>query len=187
MQTHRGVLSISQDCFYKDLSAEQRRAIGSYNFDHPDAFDFDLICDTLRALRQGQSVQIPIYDFVTSARCAATTTVVTTDVILFDGILALSSPDVRNLFDLKIFVDTDDDTRLARRLRRDIAQRGRDVLAVLEQYERTVKPSFDSYIAPSKKYADLIIPRGAENVVAIDLLCQNIRFRLRQQQEASSP
>ena len=123
----RGVLSISQDCFYRNLSADQRANIASYNFDHPDAFDFDMITRTLRSLRKGDAVDIPIYDFVTSARCAETTRVETTEVILFDGILALYEPEVRELLDLKIFVDAEADVRLARRLRRDISERGREV------------------------------------------------------------
>ena len=174
-----------------------------------------------------QAVEIPTYDFVTSARCPDATRVETADVILFDGILAFYESGVRELLDLKIFVDADADLRLARRLRRDIVQRGRQVLQarfsllfnmepaadvaapfscdhlalllrravytnccthvdveiwaqVLDQYERTVKPSFDSYIQPTKRYADIIIPRGAENTVAIDLLWQNIRYRLNQ-------
>lgn len=183
---HRGILSISQDCFYRDLSPEERRNIAGYNFDHPDAFDFDQIRDTLLALRAGSAVDIPMYDFVTSARCAQRTRVDTTDVIMFDGILALYHPDIRELLDIKIFVDTDADTRLARRVRRDIVHRGRDVLAVLEQYERTVKPSFDSYILPTKAHADIIIPRGADNAVAIDLLLQHIKYRIQQKELATA-
>lgn len=174
---HR-VLSISQDCFYRDLTPPERAAITSYNFDHPDAFDFTEIRATLRALRAGAGAEIPTYDFVTSARTPVATKVHTTDVILFDGILAFYDPEVRELFDLKVFVDADADTRLARRLRRDLAERGRSVETVLNQYERTVKPSFESYIAPTKKHADVIVPRGAENTVAIDLLWQTIRYRI---------
>eukprot|EP00892_Ulva_mutabilis_P012257 jgi/Ulvmu1/9403/UM051_0031.1 len=174
---HR-VLSISQDCFYRDLTPAQHASIAAYNFDHPDAFDFSEIRATLHALRAGDIAEIPTYDFVTSSRTPVATKVHTTDLILFDGILAFYDPEVRGLFDLKVFVDADADTRLARRLRRDIAQRGRSVDAVLNQYERTVKPSFESYIAPTKKFADVIVPRGAENAVAIDLLWQTIRFRI---------
>lgn len=174
----RGVLSISQDCFYRDLSPAERAAIATHNFDHPDAFDFAEIRATLRALRAGAGACIPTYDFVTSARTPVATQVHTTDVILFDGILAFYDPEVRGLFDLKVFVDADADTRLARRLRRDLRDRGRSVDAVLDQYERTVKPSFEGYIAPTKVHADVIVPRGAENVVAIDLLWQTIRNRI---------
>ena len=184
LQPHRGILSISQDCFYCNL--EPGVSAADYNFDHPDAFDFDHIKATLALLRNGQAVDIPVYDFVTSSRMQAQTHIETSDVILFDGILALYDKDIRDLFDLKVFVDTDADTRLARRVRRDIVDRGRDVIQVLEQYERTVKPSFDSYIQPTKQYADVIIPRGADNVVAIDLLLQHVRFKL-QQRSVSEP
>ena len=180
------MLSISQDCFYRDLTPIERASIASYNFDHPSAFDFAEIRGTLRSLRSGTAADIPTYDFVTSARTPVATRVPATDVILFDGILAFYDPEVRALFDLRVFVDADADTRLARRLRRDIADRGRTVDAVLNQYETTVKPSFESYIAPTKKHADVIVPRGAENVVAIDLLWQTIRYRL-QPRLASGP
>lgn len=174
----RGVLSISQDCFYRDLTPAERASIATHNFDHPDAFDFPKIRATLRALCAGAAVDIPTYDFVTSSRTPVATAVRTTDVILFDGILAFHDPEVRGLFDLKVFVDADADTRLVRRLRRDITDRGRAVDTVLDQYERTVKPSFESYIAPTKVHADVIVPRGAENVVAIDMLWQMIRYRI---------
>lgn len=159
-------------------------SIATHNFDHPSAFDFSLIKATLLALRSGQAVDTPIYDFVTSARCAETTRVSTTDVILFDGILALYDPEIRDMFDMKIFVDTDADTRLARRVRRDVVERGRNVLSILDQYERTVKPSFDSYILPSKQHADIIIPRGAENTVAISLLFEHLKYRIQARQQA---
>ncbi|KAK9810102.1 hypothetical protein WJX72_004944 [[Myrmecia] bisecta] len=173
-----GLLNMSMDSFYRDLTPSEQKDIANFNFDHPDAFAFDEIVHTLRDLKQGEPVHIPIYDFVTSSRRAETIPVPRADVILFDGILAFYNPELRDLFDMKIFVDTDADTRLARRVRRDITHRGRDVLQVLDQYERTVKPSFESYILPTKKHADIIVPRGAENEVAIDLILQHIKFRL---------
>mmetsp|Transcript_48128 Transcript_48128/g.120569 ORF Transcript_48128/g.120569 Transcript_48128/m.120569 type:complete len:173 (-) Transcript_48128:267-785(-) len=152
--------------------------ISHYNFDHPDAFDFTEIHSSLEALKRGAPVDIPQYDFVTSARLPQSTHVPFADVILFDGIMAFHQPEVRGLFDLKIFVDTDADTRLARRVRRDIVERGRDIIQVLDQYEETVKPSFDSFILPTKKHADIIVPRGAENLPAIDLIHHHIRMKL---------
>lgn len=172
------VVSITQDKFYKDLSEGQKENIGDYNFDHPDAFDFEETIDLVSKLKEGKAVEIPRYSFVTSSRLEETDTVVGAEVVIFEGILALYNPKLRDLFDMKIFVDTDSDTRLARRLRRDIKERGRDVVSVLAQYEKTVKPSFDEYILPTKRYADIIVPRGAENTVAIDLITQHLRVVL---------
>eukprot|EP00884_Botryococcus_braunii_P020444 jgi/Botrbrau1/7083/Bobra.0165s0105.1 len=119
------------------------------------------------------------YSFVDNARLPSERLhIPSADVILFDGILAFYKPELRNLFDIKLFVDTDADTRLARRLRRDIVERGRDVLQVLSQYESTVKPSFNNYILPTKEHADIIVPGGAENEVAVHLIVQHIRWKL---------
>ncbi|DBA99425.1 TPA: UMP-CMP kinase, variant 2 [Trebouxia sp. C0006] len=171
------IINLSQDSFYRNLTPQETADIANFNFDHPNAFAFDEIIHCLGQLKQANPVEIPQYDFVTSSRTGQIP-VQHADVILFDGILAFYTPGLQELFDLKIFVDTDADTRLARRVRRDIMHRGRDVLQVLDQYERTVKPSFESYILPTKKHADIIIPRGAENEIAIDLILQHIKFRL---------
>ncbi|KAL0020697.1 hypothetical protein WJX77_001778 [Trebouxia sp. C0004] len=171
------IINLSQDSFYRNLTPQETADIANFNFDHPKAFAFDEIIHCLGELKQANPVEIPQYDFVTSSRTGQIP-VQHADVILFDGILAFYTPALQELFDLKIFVDTDADTRLARRVRRDIMHRGRDVLQVLDQYERTVKPSFESYILPTKKHADIIIPRGAENEIAIDLILQHIKFRL---------
>ncbi|KAK9841457.1 hypothetical protein WJX74_006135 [Apatococcus lobatus] len=178
---HTGFVNISQDSFYRDLTEEEHINIAEFNFDHPDAFSFEEIVNTVKALKAGRQVDIPVYDFVTSARTTQTIPIAKADVVLMDGILIFYHPELRDLFDMKIFVDTDADIRLARRMRRDIVDRGRSVLSVLNQYEKFVKPSFDSYILPTKQHADIIIPRGAENAVAIDLIHQHIKWNLMQQ------
>lgn len=136
-----------------------------YNFDHPDAFDFQLMCETLRRLRTGKSVEVPVYDFTVHRRDKQPKIMYGADVLIVEGILAFHNPEIVDLMDIKIFVDTDSDTRLARRLERDIAERGRDMSGVLQQYIKHVKPAFDSFIAPGMKQADIIVPRGGENEV----------------------
>lgn len=175
------VAVISQDSFYKTLSEEELDLAKKnlYNFDHPDAFDYDIIEETLARLKDGRKAEIPCYDFKTHKRSEDTIPVYGSDIIIFEGILVFYSKKILDFFDLKIFVDTDADTRLVRRIRRDIADRGRDLEGVLAQYEKFVKPSFDEYVLPTKKHADIIIPRGGTNVVAIDLMTQHIKLKLR--------
>eukprot|EP00698_Gefionella_okellyi_P017641 TRINITY_DN5194_c0_g1_i1.p1 TRINITY_DN5194_c0_g1~~TRINITY_DN5194_c0_g1_i1.p1 ORF type:complete len:254 (-),score=62.11 TRINITY_DN5194_c0_g1_i1:244-1005(-) len=174
---------ISQDSFYRPLMPEQREAAlkSDFDFDHPDAFDFGLMLEVLQSLRENPAlpVTIPVYDFKTHQRSSTQSVRVKgVDVVIFEGIMAFHNEKLRDVFDMKLFVDTDDDLRLMRRLRRDIAERGRDVTGVLQQYERFVKPAFDNFISPAKKFADLIIPRGGDNVVAIDLIVKHIQARL---------
>ncbi|XP_044157043.1 uridine-cytidine kinase 2 [Bufo gargarizans] len=171
------VVMISQDSFYCILTQEQKtKALkGQFNFDHPDAFDNELILKTLRELMEGKTVQIPVYDFVTHSRKEESVTVYPADVILFEGILAFYVQDIRDMFQMKLFVDTDADTRLSRRVLRDINERGRDLEQVLSQYIKFVKPAFEEFCLPTKKYADVIIPRGADNLVAINLIVQHIQ------------
>jgi len=156
--------------------------VSEYNFDHPDAFDWSLLTEKLSSLRNqpslGKPIEVPLYDFVSHSRLEATQTINGADIIILEGILVFYPGELRELFDMKIFVDADADTRLARRVIRDINHRGRDVMGVLRQYEKFVKPAFDEYINPTKKYADVIIPRGADNTVAIDLIVQHIRTKL---------
>jgi uridine kinase len=163
------VVLLSMDSFYKALSPEEIELAhhNDYNFDHPNAFDYDLLFETLTKLKAGKSVQVPIYDFKTHSRLAKTRHVYGANVIVFEGIFGLYDPKINALMDLKLFVDTDDDTRLVRRLKRDISERGRDMQGVLRQYHRFVKPMFDEYIRPTMRNADIIIPRGAENVGTI--------------------
>jgi uridine kinase len=168
------------DSFYKPLTKdEQARAhMSRYNFDHPDAFDFDLLLDTLKKLKNAEDVRIPHYSFVTHSRLETTDLIHRPEIILFEGIFALYDERIRNQMDMKVFVDTDDDLRLARRIRRDLAERGRDVTGVLDQYERFVKPAYDDYIAPTKRYADVILPRGKANSVGIEVIVNYITTKL---------
>ncbi|KAG8436515.1 hypothetical protein GDO86_007571 [Hymenochirus boettgeri] len=166
------VVMISQDSFYRILTPEQKtKAIkGQFNFDHPDAFDNELILKTLKEIMEGKTVEIPVYDFVSHSRKEEAVVVYPADVVLFEGILAFYVQEIRDLFQMKLFVDTDADTRLSRRVLRDINERGRDLEQVLTQYITFVKPAFEEFCLPTKKYADVIIPRGADNVVAINLI-----------------
>ncbi|CAG9462345.1 unnamed protein product [Pedinophyceae sp. YPF-701] len=173
------VVMLSQDSFYRGLTPEEEANVKEYNFDHPSAFDEDLIIDTICKLRAGQGVEVPIYDFERHQRAEETTRVNPADVIILEGILVLHMERIRELCNMKVFVDTDDDLRLARRIQRDIADRGRDVRGVISQYTRFVKPAFDTFVSPSKRYADVIIPWGNNtNVVAIDLISQHIQSKL---------
>ncbi|MCI4377868.1 hypothetical protein PGIGA_G00208200 [Pangasianodon gigas] len=173
----RQVAILSQDSFYKELTPEQKaKAVkGQFNFDHPDAFDNELILKTLHDIIQGKTVQIPVYDFVTHSRKDEFVTLYPADVVLFEGILMFYSQEIRDLFQMKLFVDTDPDTRLSRRVLRDISERGRELEQVLSQYITFVKPAFEEFCLPTKKYADVIIPRGADNLVAINLIVQHIQ------------
>ncbi|GCC35052.1 uridine-cytidine kinase 2 isoform X1 [Chiloscyllium punctatum] len=173
----RQVVIVSQDSFYQVLTAEQKgKAMkGQFNFDHPDAFDNELILNTLRDIVEGKTVEIPVYDFVSHSRKSETVTVYPADVVLFEGILAFYMQEIRDMFQMKLFVDTDADTRLSRRVLRDISERQRDLEQILTQYITFVKPAFEEFCLPTKKYADVIIPRGAENLVAINLIVQHIQ------------
>jgi len=172
------VVHLSQDSFYRELNQmeSEKARKGMFNFDHPNAFDNELMETCLQSILDGRQTQIPVYDFKTNARVPGAYTVIyPSDVVLVEGILVFYYPDIRNLFNLKLFVDTDADIRLARRVMRDIEERGRDLETVLHQYTSLVKPAFEEFCIPTKKYADVIIPRGAENTVAIDLIKQHIQ------------
>ncbi|KYN31485.1 Uridine-cytidine kinase-like 1 [Trachymyrmex septentrionalis] len=174
------VTLLSMDSFYKVLNEKQHEmaAHNEYNFDHPDAFDFELLKTTLQRLKEGRMVEVPIYNFVTHRRESRTKTMYGANVIIFEGILTFYNVDVLKLCDMKVFVDTDADVRLARRLRRDISQRGRDLEGVLKQYSKHVQPAFYYYIAPLMVHADIIVPRGGENEVAIELIVQHVHTQL---------
>ncbi|KAF2070488.1 hypothetical protein CYY_008186 [Polysphondylium violaceum] len=174
----RWVVLLSMDSFY--LQLPKTADPGKYNFDHPNSFDYDLMVKVISDLRAGKKVNIPKYCFKTHSRLPHEDTVYGADVIILEGILTLHSKELRDLMDIKIFIDTDDDIRLARRLKRDIAERGRTLESVITQYNTFVKPSFDDFIFPLKKYADVVIPRGSDNVVAIELLTQHIRLKLKE-------
>ncbi|XP_012070572.1 uridine kinase-like protein 1, chloroplastic isoform X2 [Jatropha curcas] len=180
LHDHRVVL-VNQDSFYRGLTPAELERVHEYNFDHPDAFDTEQLLDCIQKLKSGQPYKVPIYDFKSHRRCSDSFRQVNaSDVIILEGILVFHDQHVRNLMNMKIFVDTDADVRLARRIRRDTVERGRDINSVLEQYAKFVKPAFDDFILPSKKYADVIIPRGGDNHVAIDLIVQHIRTKLGQ-------
>eukprot|EP00126_Sphaerothecum_destruens_P011407 Sdes_comp20909_c0_seq7m18158 len=162
------------DSFYRELTREEEKKIDSYNFDHPTAFDFKTIISTVSQMKQGRAVTIPTYDFKNFCRKPEGTVIDQVDVVLFEGILVLYTKELRDFLDLTLFVDIDSDTRLARRVLRDVGKFGRELDYILKQYTRFVKPAFEDYVLPTKKYADVIIPRGSENSVAIGLIVQHI-------------
>lgn len=164
------VCIISQDSYYHDtshLSIEDRKKI---NFDHPKAIDFELLVSHLRELRDGNSFEQPVYSFVEHNRTAETVLTFPRKVIIVEGILILSHPEIREMFDIKIFVHADSDERLIRRLKRDIATRGRDLEEVLNRYQTTLKPMHQQFIEPTKEFADIIIPTNKYNTVAINVI-----------------
>jgi len=175
---HRCV-SVSLDWFYHGLSPGTSPA--SYNFDHPNAFDFAALQRTLTRMREHIPVEVPVYDFATHSRVSGRQVVLpAADVVIVEGILAFYDPAIRALMHMKVFVDEDADVCLSRRIRRDVASRGRSVSSVLDQYNQFVKPAFQNYILPTKRYADIILPRGGDNHVATDLIIKHIALKLRQ-------
>lgn len=172
------VAFLDMDAYYRDHYALTHEELRHLNWDHPDAFDLDLLYDQLGRLSRGEAIEKPIYDFVTHRRREVSERIEAADVIVIDGILLLVDERIRSLLDIKVFVDTDADIRLIRRLQRDTAERGRPLEEILEQYLTTVQPMHLQFVEPSKRYADLIIPRGGENEVAIDLLLAAIGRRL---------
>jgi uridine kinase len=172
------VVFIQQDSYYRnieDLPLDIREVA---NFDHPDALDNDLLIHHVRKLKSGEPIDLPIYDFKTNTRLSETRQLAPKPIVIVEGILILAEPRLRELMDIKVFVDTPDDIRFIRRLRRDIAERGRTVDSVIEQYTGTVRPMHMQFVEPSKRYADVIIPEGGHNLVSIDLLSGKIRERL---------
>ena len=170
---------LSHDSYYKahhEMTYEERCLL---NYDHPDSFETDMMVDHLRALKQGQAVDIPVYDYTIHNRSEKIEHIEPRKVIIVEGILILDHAALRDEMDLKVFVDTDADERLMRRLRRDMVERARSVDSVLSQYSTTVKPMHEAYVEPSKRYADIIIPRGGQNKSAIDLLLNHIERLLK--------
>jgi uridine kinase len=171
----RGRLGLEHDRYYHDhpeLRLEERAAL---NYDHPDSLETDLMVRHVNELRAGRPVELPVYDFARHARRQTTDPVQPRQIIIVEGILIFADAHLRDLMDVKVFVDTDDDTRFIRRLKRDVAERGRTMDSVIEQYLNTVKPMHLEFVEPSKRYADIIIPRGGHNAVAIDMLLTLIR------------
>ena len=172
------VAIISQDAYYKDkghLSQEEKLKI---NFDHPSAIEFNLLIKHLDLLKAGQSIEMPVYSYVSCARSKETITILPKRVIIVEGILILNSPRLRDRMDIKIFVDADSDERLIRIVRRDIVERNRTYIQVLDHYEQYVKPMHMQFIEPTKRYADIIVPQGGENQIAIDILTSRVRMHI---------
>nr|XP_019960587.1 PREDICTED: uridine-cytidine kinase-like 1 [Paralichthys olivaceus] len=174
------VVLLSMDSFYKVLNKEDQElaAKNEYNFDHPDAFDFELLVTVLRKLKKGKSIKVPVYDFTSHCRRKEWKTVYGANVVIFEGILAFANKELLKLLDMKVFVDTDSDIRLIRRLKRDISQRGRNIGGIIKQYNKYVKPAFEQYIEPTVQVADIVVPRGGENFVALDLIVQHVHSQL---------
>lgn len=174
----KDVTILSQDAYYRDsshLPLEERQKM---NFDHPDALEFELLCENIRKLKKGETIQQPVYSYLTCTRAIETTTIVPRKAIIVEGILCLWPKELRKLMDIKIFVDCEADLRLSRVIQRDLVERGRDVHAVLKRYEDTVRPSHLQFIEPTKRYADIIVPEGGSNKVAIDIITQYIEKHL---------
>lgn len=169
---------ISQDSYYMDTSHLTYQERSKINFDHPKSIDFDLLVSHLKELKLGNSVEQPVYSFVEHNRTNQTITTRPKKVMIVEGILILSNPEIREMFDIKIFVHADSDERLIRRLRRDIAERGRDLEEVLNRYKTTLKPMHQQFIEPTKEFADIIIPNNRYNTVAVDIVQTIIKHRL---------
>ncbi|CAG0892205.1 unnamed protein product [Cyprideis torosa] len=184
-QSKRQVVVVNQDSFYRDLTEKESRLAhkGQFNFDHPSAFDWELTMDVMRKIKAGERCQLPSYDYVNHCRREEWREIHPADVVLVEGILVLFTKELRDMFQVKIFVDTDSDTRLARRVYRDINERKRRLCPVLNQYLLLVKPAFEEFCYPTKKFADVVVPRGAENEVALLLVEQQIRQLLRERRE----
>jgi len=172
------VVFIQQDLYYRDLKDMPLDYRNAANFDHPDALDNDLLFNHLKKLRLGEPVELPIYDFRTHSRLPSTTRVEPKRIVIVEGILIFAEPRLLEQMDVKVFVDTPDDIRFIRRLGRDIAERGRTLDSVVEQYMATVRPMHMQFVEPSKRFADVIIPEGGHNLVSIDLISGTIRERL---------
>ena len=172
------VVFLQQDSYYRNLEQLPLDIRDVVNFDHPDAIDNDLLIEHLRALKSGEAVELPLYDFKSHGRLAETLRVEPQPIIIIEGILIFAEPRLLDEMDIKVYVDTPDDIRFIRRLRRDVAERGRTVESVIEQYLSTVRPMHMQFVEPSKRYADVIIPEGGHNLVSISLISGRIRERL---------
>ena len=172
---HEKVVVIPQDSYYKDqghLPLEERQAL---NFDHPDAIDWELLTSQLKDLKEGRAIEQPVYSYLTCTRQEETVHVEPADIIIIEGILVFTCDKLRDQMDIKVFVDADDDDRLMRVITRDIVERGKNVQWVIDRYTKTVKPMYLQFIAPSKRYADIIVPQGGHNKIAINVLLSGIR------------
>ena len=182
----RRVAFIDQDSYYKDLSDLTREERREVNFDHPDSFDTELLVNHLRELKAGRAVEKPVYSFTESVREKRTVRVDPGDLVVIEGILVLSIDAIRKELDIRIFVDAEDDVRIIRRLTRDIKERGRDFDHIVTQYFRSVRPMHYGFVEPSKRYADIIIPHGGNNDIAIDMMVGVVNERLRRKGAAGA-
>ena len=180
------IVVIQHDSYYRDLSTYRGLTPDRVNFDHPDSLETELLVRHLREFKDGKAIDQPIYNFTTHKRLAETRRLEPKEIIILEGILIFVDKQLRDLMDIKIFLDTDADERLIRRIRRDILERGRSVDSVMNQYMDTVKPMHLEFVEPSKHWADVIIPRGAENTVAIDMLVTKVKSMYRQMGGAMS-
>ena len=169
---------ISQDSYYKDNGHKSPEERAKINFDHPSSIEFNLLIKHLEMLKAGNSIEMPIYSYLTCARAKETITIIPKKVIIVEGILILTSPRMRDRMDIKVFVDADGDDRLMRIIWRDLEERGRSFQQVLEHYDSYVKPMHLQFIEPTKRYADIIVPQGGKNQVAIDILSSRIKMNL---------
>ncbi len=174
----KNVVLVEQDSYYRNLSDMPLDERHQANFDHPDSLDSDMLVNHILRLKQGRSIEMPLYDFATHTRSDEFETIEPKPVVIVEGILIFAEPRVLDLLDVRVFVDTPDDIRLMRRLRRDITERGRTFERTLEQYERTIRPMHYEFVEPSKRHADIIIPEGAQTGVTVEVLCGLVREKL---------
>ena len=180
------VVLVEQDSYYRNLADMPLDERHQANFDHPDSIDSDMLVNHLMRLKQGLSVDMPLYDFVTHTRSEDIEVINPKPVVIVEGILIFAEPRVLDLLDVRVFVDTPDDVRLMRRLRRDITERGRTFERTLDQYERTIRPMHFEFVEPSKRHADIIIPEGSNTGVTVDFLCSMVREKLTAEQDVTT-
>lgn len=176
------VVLVEQDSYYRNLADMPLDERHQANFDHPDSIDSDMLVNHLMRLKQGLTAEMPLYDFKTHTRSDRIEIIEPKPVVIVEGILIFAEPRVLDLLDVRVYVDTPDDIRFIRRLKRDIAERGRTVESVIEQYYRTVRPMHFEFVVPSKRHADIIIPEGANTGITVDFLCSMVREKLAEQQ-----
>ncbi len=180
----RNVVLVEQDSYYRNLSDMPLDERHQANFDHPDSIDSDMLVNHLMRLKQGLQVEMPLYDFKTHTRSDNIEIIEPKPVVIVEGILIFAEPRVLDLLDVRVYVDTPDDIRLMRRLRRDITERGRSFERTLDQFERTIRPMHFEFVEPSKRHADIIIPEGGQTNVSVDLLCGLVREKLAEEKKA---
>jgi len=177
------VVILPQDSYYRDSSDKPLEERLEMNFDHPDSIEWELLVDHLQKLKRGESIEQPIYSYLTCTRASETIPITPCKVVIVEGILILTSPELREILNLKVFVDADADDRLIRVINRDIVERGRSVNKVMERYEQTVKPMHLQFIEPTKRFANIIVPQGGNNHIAIDILTKFILDFLKQEKK----